>query len=284
MRKSFLKIRTKNHTAQPLKNLIEVNGRVVFRLGSITPTEEIFPRGVALNKPIIEINTAEACHNSGDKILMKTLFTKGKVKSAAWFTYRDGFFTSPQWVDSCDYEDLVDMIDRNILEFPLIIKHKNSCKGNGIYYIENKDEFLQFIVEHQNSLHNYVIEKYYNYSKEYRLHVTKDGCFYTCRKMLKEDAEERWHRHDMNSVWIMEENPLFEKPSNWDLIVDECVEALNAVGLDIGACDIKVQSEKGRDRGGNPEFIVMEVNSAASFGEVTVIKYEEQLRKMLDGN
>ena len=49
----FLKIRTKNHTAQPLKNLIEVNGRAVFRLGSITPTEEIFPCGVALNKPII---------------------------------------------------------------------------------------------------------------------------------------------------------------------------------------------------------------------------------------
>ena len=71
----FLKIRTKNHTAQPLKNLIETNIRTVFRLGSITPTKEIFPRGVALNKPIIEINTAEACHNSGDKILMKELLT-----------------------------------------------------------------------------------------------------------------------------------------------------------------------------------------------------------------
>ena len=99
--------------------------------------------------------------------------------------------------------------------------------------------------------------------------------------MLKEDAEERWHRHDMNSVWIMEENPLFEKPSNWDLIVEECVKALNAVGLDIGACDVKVQSEKNNDRGGNPEFIVMEVNSAASMAERTLIEYEKQLRKMV---
>ena len=272
MRKSFLKIRTKNHTAEPLKNSIEVNGRVVFRLGSITPTEKIFPHGVVLNKPIIEINTAESCHNSGDKILMKECFNNFDVKSA-------------EWMNVYDIQDEYLNGDIELLwkSFPAIIKHKNSCKGHGIFYIENEKSLTDFIDKH-NRLADYIIEKYYNYSKEYRLHVTKDGCFYTCRKMLKEDAKERWHRHDMNSVWIMEENPLFEKPSNWDLIVDECVESLNAVGLDIGACDIKVQSEKGRDRGGNPEFIVMEVNSAASLGEVTVIKYEEQLRKMLDGN
>ena len=176
----FLKIRTKNHTAQPLKSLIEVNGRAVFRLGSITPTEEIFPRGVALNKPIIEINTAESCHNSGDKILMKTLFTDNEVKSAEWLELK--------------YHNLVDY---DLITYPAIIKHKNSCKGKGIYYVENKDVSDEFIQSH-NDLQNYIIEKYYNYSKEYRLHVTKDGCFYTCRKMLKEDAGERWHRHDMN--------------------------------------------------------------------------------------
>lgn len=269
----YLKIRTKNHTAQPLKNLIEVNTRTVFRLGSITPTEEIFPRGVALNKSIIEINTAESCHNSGDKILMKTLFEENNVKSAEWT------------IVNLLINGLMGEDNQLIWEyFPAIIKHKNSCKGNGIFYIENIDELFSFVENRSTDLlKNYIIEKYYNYSKEYRLHVTKDGCFYTCRKMLKEDAEERWHRHDMNSVWIMEENPLFEKPSNWNSIVEECVKALNAVGLDIGACDIKVQSEKGRDRGGNPEFIVMEVNSAASFGLVTVVKYEEQLRKMLNG-
>lgn len=258
----YLKIRTKNHTAQPLKNLIEVNTRTVFRLGSITPTEEIFPRGVALNKPIIEINTAEACHNSGDKILMKKCFDNLGVKTAIW----------TQLSEWDEFENL----------FPVIIKHKNSCKGNGIYMFKEPWEVEKFM-ETINPK-DYIMEQYLNYSKEYRLHVTKDGCFYTCRKMLKEDAEERWHRHDMNSVWIMEENPLFEKPSNWDLIVEECVKALNAVGLDIGACDIKVQSEKGRDRGGNPEFIILEINSAPSFGNQTLIEYEKQLRKMLNGN
>lgn len=262
MKKQFLKIRTKNHTAQPLKNLIEVNTRTVFRLGSITPTEEIFPIGVALNKPIIEINTAEACHNSGDKILMKRLFIENGVKTAEYnLMLKDGEIYIP-------------------LEYPVIIKDKNSCKGNGIYLANNLDEYNSITELLDPNFSRYIVEKYYNYSKEYRLHVTKDGCFYTCRKMLKQDAEERWHRHDTNSVWIVEENELFEKPSNWDAVVEECVKALNAVGLDIGACDIKIQSEKNRDRGGNPEFIILEINSGPSMGEITLIKYEEQLRKM----
>ena len=133
-----------------------------------------------------------------------------------------------------------------------------------------------------NNSDSYIIEKYYNYSKEYRLHVTKDGCFYACRKMLKEDAEERWHRHDMNSVWIMEENPLFDKPSNWDSIVGECVKALNAVGLDIGACDVKVQSEKGKRNDFTPDFIILEINSAPSLGEVTAQKYIQKLSQIVE--
>jgi type I restriction enzyme S subunit len=39
-----------------------------------------------------------------------------------------------------------------------------------------------------------------NNSREYRLHVTADGCFYACRKMLKADAEERWYKNDSNCV------------------------------------------------------------------------------------
>jgi len=274
MRKSFLKIRTKNHTAQPLKNLIEVNKRTVFRLGSITPTEEIFPRGVALNKPIIEINTVEACHNSGDKILMKECFDKLSVKSAPWCKLDNE-------IDE-GYVDIMSIKYGLELHFPAIIKHKNSCKGEGIFLVNDQEELDSFIAE--KSTNNYIIEKYYNYSKEYRLHVTKDGCFYTCRKMLKEDAEERWHRHDMNSVWIVEENPLFEKPSNWDLIVEESVKAMKSLGLDICSVDLKVQSEKNHDRNGNPEFIILECNSASSMGEITLVKYEEQLRKMLNAN
>jgi len=124
-------------------------------------------------------------------------------------------------------------------------------------------------------LGNYIIERYYNYNKEYRLHVSKDGCFYTNRKMLKTDAEERWFRNDSNSVWIREENPKFEKPRNWGVIVNECVKALNAVGLDLGACDVRVQSKNDR-----PDFIICEINSAPSFGEITLTKYQNEIKKI----
>lgn len=63
----------------------------------------------------------------------------------------------------------------------------------------------------------------------------------------------------MNSVWIMERTPyLINQAIGFDSGA-LYVKALNTVGLDIGACDIKVQSEKGRDRGGNPEFIILEL-------------------------
>lgn len=254
-------LRTKNHTAAPLRNSLgEFAMRCIIRLGSRTTIAEAFPR-MPQGRPVIEVNTVEACHNSGNKILMKELFDELSVKSAKWTT----LIESEEW---------------NI--FPSIIKHKNSCKGEGIYLILAQSDLNDFRANHRN-LQDYIIEVFAsNMTKEYRLHVTKDGCFYTCRKMLKADAEDRWHRHDTNSVWIMEENPLFEKPKNWDDVVNECVKALNAVGLTIGACDVKIQSEKGRREDFVPDFIVLEINSAPSFGEVTSAKYREELPKIIN--
>lgn len=253
------KIRTKNHTAAPLRNSIgEFAMRCIIRLGSKTSVEEAFPR-MPQGRPVIEVNTIASCHNSGDKILMKTLFDMREVKTSTW-------------------KVLTEAVDWDT--FPAIIKHRNSCKGEGIYFVDALEDLVRLKTElRPNS--SYIIEKYLGYQKEYRLHVTKDGCFYTCRKMLKADAEERWHRHDTNSVWIMEENPLFEKPKNWEDVISECVKALLACGLDVGACDVKIQSEKGHRDDFIPDFIVMEINSAASLGIVTEIKYREELPKII---
>jgi len=257
-------LRTKNHTAAPLRNSLgEFAMRCIIRLGSRTTVAEAFPR-MPQGRPVIEVNTVEACHNSGDKILMKQCFDRDEVKTAKWNHLSYNGITDDQW---------------NI--FPAIIKHKNSCKGEGIFFIEAKENLDEFISAHRD-LGNYIIEHFLGYQKEYRLHVTKDGCFYTCRKMLKQDAEDRWHRHDSNSVWMMEENPLFEKPKNWDDIVSECVKALNSVGLTVGACDVKVQSEKGRREDFVPEFIVLEINSGPSMGDITAVKYREELPKIIN--
>ena len=49
----------------------------------------------------------------------------------------------------------------------------------------------------------------------------------------------------------------------------------NAVGLDICAVDVKVQTSKYK----NPKFIILETNSAPALGEIGVQLYLEQLRK-----
>lgn len=254
-----VRLRSKNPSAAELKALlrtIRTNKPFVVRLGSRTPLDQIMPR---MHSRTVEINSIEGITNSRDKRLMKTCFDAGEVKTALWLPMEP----VPTW-----------------MIFPAIIKQCGSHGGEGIFLINNEEELEAFKNSH-NNLASYIIEEYKNFTKEYRLHVTVDGCFYTCRKMLKADATERWHRHDSNSVWILEENPLFEKPKNWDDIVAECVKALNAVGLQTGACDVKVQSEKGKRASFIPDFIVMEINSAPSMGSGTTVKYFEKLSEMI---
>ena len=254
----FIKIRSKNHTANGLRRTVRTAHNILLRLGSMTPTNQIFPNQVRRGEQIIELNTVEACKVSGNKILMKQRFDEHEVKTAKWIQ-----------LSNWNPENFTE-------EYPYIIKHKHSSKGNGIYYITNEEELRRFISEHTHT-EDYILEKYHTYTKEYRLHVYGDGCFYTCRKMLRTDATDRWHRHDSNSVWILEENELFSKPSNWDAIVAECVKAKNAVGLDICAVDIKVQNESHREE---PKFIILETNSAPSLGEITTQKYIEKLTEI----
>lgn len=252
-----VKLRTKNHSADDLRDAIraiKTKTPVVVRLGSRTPISQIFPRS---HNVAVEINPISGIENSRDKLIMKRCFDRDGVRTAEW-------------------AEMAPVMTWNT--FPAIIKHKGSHGGGGIFLVNNLEELNAWKTSYPG-LHQYLIEKYYKYTKEYRLHVDADGCFYTCRKMLKADAEDRWHRHDSNCVWFVEENEKFDKPSNWDTIVAESVKSLNAVGLTIGAVDIKVQSEKERKRE-SPEFIILEINSAPSMGEGTTIKYVEEIKKL----
>lgn len=220
----------------------------------------------------MEINTADACANSADKILMKARFTRAKVCKAPWFTFSEHGLEA-------NYQKVKHYLKK---WKTLIIKHKHSSKGNGIYLIQTIEDFDNFVKETNNLqfYKSYIIEKYYTYSKEYRIHVTKDGYFLTDRKMLKNDAEVRWHRHANNSVWINEENELFDKPVNWDDIVDDCKNALRAVGLDIGAVDVKVQTSKKE----YPKWIILEINSAPALGEESIVRYRDKIIEIINKN
>ena len=255
-RTMHLRVRTRNTSCAPLK-LLEVPKRTIYRMGSETPLEEITRR-----TDYLEINTPEGCKTSGDKILMKQKFIENEIPTAEY-----AIITPNIGVDA-----FKERLHQLLPEWKrMIIKHKHSSKGNGIYFIESIEALDEWLA--RNNPQNFIFEKYYTYSKEYRLHVDDtEGCFYTCRKMLKNDADVRWHRHENNSVWILEDNELFDKPNNWDNIVQDCMKAIKAVGLNIGAVDVKVQTHKE-----NPKYIILETNSAPALGEVGIEKYKEAL-------
>lgn len=253
-KEKHLIVRSRNTSCKPLKEII-VPRTTILRLGSTTPTEDI----TKCPNPI-EINTAEACAISGNKIWMRQAFSDCNVPIA------EGICTK-------DIDDILDFLEEH---GTIICKHIHSSKGKGIYLIRCHEELLDWADYHKD-LENYVFEKYYTYTREYRIHVTKDGCFYASRKMLKNDAEVRWHRHNTNSVWINEENHLFDKPTNWDSITNDCVTAMHTIGLDIAAFDVKIQSSKHK----NPKYIILESNSAPSLGETGIKKYKEVLEKLI---
>ena len=257
-KQKHLIVRSRNISCKPLKEIV-VSRPTIFRMGSVTPTNLI-----TKCKNPIEINSVNACRLSGNKILMKKRFKHAKVSIAEWFTLSD---------------HNVQKVDYYLNKWnKIIIKHKHSSQGNGIYLITNIEEYLNWFYNDCVDIHSYIFERYYPYSKEYRIHVTKNGYFSASRKMLKNDAEVRWHRHSNNSVWIKENNPLFDKPSNWDIIVKDCISALKSLGLDIAAFDVKTQTAKYE----NPKFIILESNSAPALGENTLEKYKQELLMIIN--
>lgn len=232
----------------------------------------------------VEINPVEGIKNSANKRRMKDCFTLGGVKTADWFI-TDG----QQLLAIAGPEKNPEPIALDKLTYPVIAKQVYGSRGTGNYKLDDQAAVERFLQTRKADLKEFIFEKYYNYSKEYRLHVTEDGCFYTCRKALKKDADKdkQWQRHDHNCVWFVEDNPSFDKPVNWDKIVAECVKGLAAVELDVASFDVRVQSaktEKGKDRK-EPDFIILECNSASSFGDnspnsIVAQRYMEMIPKI----
>lgn len=263
----------------PLKLLPLLPFKSLIRFGSSTELQSTIGNG----GDRIELNTVEAIKNSSNKELMKTCFIENKVKTAKWWIYS---INQKEFMRmSLQEEDNDHDIDYAIedLPYPIISKHIFGSRGTGNKKHDNQ-ESLEAWMEGKD-LSKYIFEKYYNYNREYRLHISKNGCFYTCRKMLKTEApqEARWYRNDEHCVWVLEENESFDKPVNWDNVVEESVKALKAVGLDFGAVDLRIQSAKNKDGDlrESPKFIVVEINSAPSFSTITTEKYTEELPKLL---
>lgn len=268
--KFYPRVRSKNHSVGGLrrssKGLPALPIKSIIRFGSTTPTEQIFRKN---STNVVEINTVDAILNSRSKLNMKQCFYEAGVPQSRWWTIESK--TEGKFIDIKNKETSI-----NNLPYPILVKRVYGFKGHGMLKFDTQESFAEWLKTAQNE-YPWYIEQYHSYVREYRLHCTANECFYACRKMLRENAEQRWFRNDSNCVWILEENPLFDKPTNWNLIVESCKKALVATKLDIGAFDVRVQSSEQDD----PAYIIIEVNSAPAFGAITEQKYKEILPELI---
>jgi glutathione synthase/RimK-type ligase-like ATP-grasp enzyme len=277
----YTRVRSKNFSCDDLRGDIgPFPIRSLARLGSTTMTEMIFPR--SFNKyPIIEINTVKSIQNSRSKLLMKGCFAKANVKQADWYKY---IYTNDmhRFQDQLFKEEHVYNIEN--LPYPIVAKRIFGFKGHGMVLINNQEKLEKFLNStSKTELAGYYFEEFKNYSREYRLHCTQDECFMSWRKLRKSDSKERWFFNSTNCNWVGENHNLFDKPVNWDKIIEDSCEAIKAVGLDIGAVDVRVQSANYEDKKReNPEYIVLEVNSAPAIGPIGVDIYRKKITELIN--
>jgi len=263
-------IRTKNFSSAPLRNSLgEFPVRTIVRLGSRTTVEEAYPK-MPVGRPVIEINTVNAIENSRSKLLMKACFAEAEVPQANWFIEDSvELFINKQDADH--------LINTSELPYPVLIKRVFGFKGHGMIKIDSKEQLEEWLQNNPNTT-NWYIEHYRGFAREYRLHCTQNECFMAWRKLRKADAENRWFFNSTNCNWVSEEHPLFDKPSNWDTIAEACVNATKAVGLDVAAVDVRVQS----NNKANPEFIVLETNSGPALGDQGIEIYRQKLVELIN--
>jgi glutathione synthase/RimK-type ligase-like ATP-grasp enzyme len=255
------------------KSKLRVPTSVCIRFGSTTES-----------KCRVQLNSIESVQRSSDKRLMKMSFLTAGVKSpkTAFFVENFSFAKKEKeiifWKDEIEGETLE-------LNFPIVLKHRFGSRGEGNTLFQTIEEFKAYCTRNTGKQwQNYIIEEFVNYSFEYRIHVAtalNEG-FYACRKALKADVGEdaKWFRNDSNCVWFMEDNvEQFKKPANWNEIVADAILAAKSVGLDTAAIDVRVKSKPNAQ--GAQDWVIIETNSAPSFGDVTFQKYLEVIPRII---
>ena len=205
---------------------------------------------------------------------MKEAFTKAGVKTAVWFQHDGKAFYEIGHMSG-------KLVENKDLPYPILSKSLFGQGGVGNTLHKDQKSLEEWMKG--KDLSNYIFEEYYNYAREYRLHVTQEGNFLSWRKLRKNDAKDRWYFNSDNCVWVGEDNTLFDKPINWEEIQKHAILACKTVGLDICAVDVRVQSSTDED--GNKrktcDFIILETNSAPSLGEKGSEIYYNQILNLI---
>lgn len=143
--------------------------------------------------------------------------------------------------------------------FPVVCRTKlKGHSGDGIVISNNREELVDAPL--------YV--KYVKKKEEYRVHVANNEVFFVQRKARKHDIENpNWKVRNLAGGFVF-----VEELNCPEVIQQEALKAINALGLDFGGVDI-IWNEK------ENQAYVLEVNTACGLEERTALKYAESLRR-----
>lgn len=256
---NMVNIRSRHPSHDIFRRKLYSDKKVLIRMGSTTKVEKEYD---------LEINTIDSIKISSNKLLMKNKFDEHGVITTDWSSNIDKY------------------LENSKNPYPIIVKNIYGSRGTGNHKIDDADELTVFLSSHKKNIKSYIFEEFFNSAKEYRIHVSTEGPFLMWRKLRRTDtpADQRWFFNNHNCNWVGIDNLLFDSPTNIKDIQNECIKALTSVGLTIGACDVRVQSN--RNSNGSyrkaPVFKIIEINSAPSMGEITGQTYINEFKKIIN--
>lgn len=203
------------------------------------------PKELRLPKKFVSINK-KGSGFSADKRIMKFQFKLSDVKSPEWGLMSEQFVPK---------------------QYPIVVKHKNSMKGKGVWLIENEEELKKFIEEHKDKIKDHHWEKYYKIVNEFRVLVAGghlvDIYYKKCRKDV--DIKNCKIKHNAQCIFKTKDHwmNMYEKyKAEIDELIAESIKAVNSCHLVISGVDAAIV----KYQDGNISVAVFEVNSQPGLG------------------
>lgn len=178
-------------------------------------------------------------------------------------------------------------IDLALLEeqigFPLVAKLKYGMGGNGMYYINNEQELIDFANNiPESNIKSYFFEKFFDFTTEYRIHVApllkgiripyvyeyalknSEGEWIIARNSppIRENGEILGIQKKVSAGFTGNRNrgqgvtfsSNFNRPTEWPAMVEASIKACELMGLDFCCTDIMYNRH-------TREFVISETNT-----------------------
>lgn len=246
MRYYKTRIRRSQPSGRRLQRIMpRFNKRVLVRMGR---RDESKPCDILINPP-------EAIAISCDKLAMKNRFMINGV-------------------DTTNFEQITEETIRKAESGettpPMVIKGRFSSGGKDVWRPETKERLVERLKEYVGSG---IVEPFFKANREFRVHAdTTFGSFFIIEKVQRNADKDRWKKGRRFCSFVEDfDLSLYGRT----LISLATVNALKAVGLDIGCCDVMM--------GENESYIkVCETNSAPGLGEKTILSYREAIIRLVE--